>query len=322
MSKSPRALGFALSLGLALAPVWAAGPKGAKTGAPEKAEKAEAAASAPASEEPLDVLRERLAERLKTAPRGDAAKVSGRGGRADAKTAEPKGKAKAEVHWGYAGDIGPERWAELTPEYRQCAIGTRQSPIDIRDGIKVDLTPITFNYKPSSFSVLDNGHTVQVNMAAGNSLEVMGKRYALQQFHFHRPAEERINGRSFEMVAHLVHKDSEGKLAVLAVLFEQGSDESKQPVVQTVWANLPLEKHEVLAGPGQMDLSELLPADKAYYTFMGSLTTPPCSEGVLWLVMRQPVALSAAQLNVFARLYPMNARPVQAGSGRLIKESQ
>ncbi len=318
MSKSTRTLGFALSLGLVLAPAWAAGPK---TKPAEKAEKAEAEKpAATASEEPLDVLRERLAERLKTTPKGDAAKLTGRGS-AEAK-AEPKSKAKAEVHWGYAGDIGPERWAELKPEFRQCAIGTRQSPIDIREGIKVDLAPIAFDYKPSSFAVLDNGHTVQVNMAAGNSLEVMGKRYALQQFHFHRPAEERINGRSFEMSAHLVHKDADGKLAVLTVLFEQGPEDSKQPVVQSVWANIPLEKHESLAGQGQLDLAQLLPADSGYYTYMGSLTTPPCSEGVLWLVMRQPVALSAAQLNVFARLYPMNARPVQAGSGRLIKESQ
>ncbi|MDI4635275.1 carbonic anhydrase family protein [Pelomonas sp. V22] len=321
MSKSKRTLGFALSLGLALAPAFSAGPK---TKPVEKADKAEtekpAAAATPASEEPLDVLRERLAERLKTTPKGESAKVTGRGG-PDAKS-DPKAKAKAEVHWGYAGDIGPEHWAELKPEFRACAIGTRQSPIDIREGIKVDLAPIAFDYKPSSFAVLDNGHTVQVNMAAGNSLEVMGKRYALQQFHFHRPAEERINGRGFEMVAHLVHKDAEGRLAVLAVLFEQGPDDTKQPVVQSVWANIPLEKHEALAGQGPLDLTQLLPADRGYYTYMGSLTTPPCSEGVLWLVMRQPVALSAAQLNVFARLYPMNARPVQAGSGRLIKESQ
>lgn len=321
MSKSPRAWGLALSLGLVLAPAWASGPKTKPTSTPEKTEKAEPAASPAAGEEPLDVLRERLAERLKTAPRGDAAKVTGRGGKADSKT-EAKPKGKPEMHWGYAGDIGPEHWAELKPEFRQCGIGTRQSPIDIRDSIKVDLTPIGFSYKPSGFSVIDTGRTLQVNMAAGNQLEVMGKRYALQQFHFHRPAEERINGRSFEMSAHLEHKDAEGKLAILTVLFEQGPDDAKQSVVQKVWANVPLEKHEALTGPGQLDLTELLPADKAYYTYMGSMTTPPCSEGVLWLVMRQPVVLSAAQLNVFARLYPMNSRPVQAGSGRLIKESQ
>lgn len=308
-------LGLSLSLGLTLGPAWAAGPK--SKSAPEKPEAEKPAAAA---EEPLDVLRERLAERLKTTPKGDAAKVTGRSAASDARS-DTKAKAKAEVRWGYAGDIGPEHWAELSPEFRQCAIGTRQSPIDIRDGIKVDLAPIVFDYKPSSYAVLDTGRTVQVNMAAGNSLEVMGKRYALQQFHFHRPAEERIDGRSFEMVAHLVHKDAEGKLAVLAVLFEQGPDDTRQPVVQAVWAGIPLEKHEALTGAGALDLAQLLPNDRAYYTYMGSLTTPPCSEGVLWMVMRQPVPLSAAQLNVFARLYPMNARPVQAGAGRLIKES-
>jgi len=147
---------------------------------------------------------------------------------------------------------------------------------------------------------------------------VMGRRYELQQFHFHRPSEERINGRQFEMVAHLVHKDAEGRLAVVAVLIERGGD---HPLVQTIWNNLPLEKLEALTAPGTIDVGQLLPDDKAYYTYMGSLTTPPCTEGVLWMVMRQPVQLSAQQIGIFARLYPMNARPLQAGAGRMIKES-
>jgi carbonic anhydrase len=147
---------------------------------------------------------------------------------------------------------------------------------------------------------------------------VGGKRFDLLQFHFHRPSEERINGRQFDMVAHLVHKDAEGKLAVVAVLLDRGS---AQPVIQTVWNALPLEKGEAVPAPTQIDMNQLLPEDRRYYTYMGSLTTPPCSEGVLWMVMKQPVQLAAAQIGIFARLYPMNARPIQKVSGRMIKES-
>lgn len=229
--------------------------------------------------------------------------------------APPKKKAD---HWSYHGDGGPEHWGAMKSEYALCSNGKRQSPIDIRDQISVQLDPVQFDYRASNFRVIDNGHTVQVNVASGNSIEVMGRRYELQQFHFHRPSEERINGRQFDMVVHLVHKDLEGKLAVVAVLLDRGS---AQPVVQQVWNNLPLEKGEELAARSTLDLNELLPADRGYFTYMGSLTTPPCSEGVLWMVMKNPVSIAPQQIDIFSRLYPMNARPVQASAGRMIKGS-
>jgi carbonic anhydrase len=167
--------------------------------------------------------------------------------------------------------------------------------------------------------VIDNGHTVQVNMDPGNSITVQGRRYDLVQFHFHRPSEERINGRQFEMVAHLVHKDPEGRLAVVAVLLDLGS---AHPVVQQVWNSLPLEKNIEQYAPTMVDLNMLLPEQRQYYTYMGSLTTPPCSEGVLWMVLKQPATISRDQISIFSRLYPMNARPIQSGSGRLIKDGQ
>jgi carbonic anhydrase len=139
------------------------------------------------------------------------------------------------------------------------------------------------------------------------------------QFHFHRPSEERINGRQYDMSLHLVHKDPEGRLAVVGLLLERGTP---QPVVQSVWNNLPLEKGEEQPASAALDIQNLLPADRGYYTYMGSLTTPPCSEGVLWMVMRQPVQVSQSQIDIFTRLYPMNARPVQSAAGRLIKQSQ
>lgn len=236
---------------------------------------------------------------------------------AAAKPAAPAAKKKPD-HWAYHGDGGPEHWGSIKSEYALCSNGKRQSPIDIRDGISVQLDPVQFDYKPSNFRVIDNGHTVQVNVSPGNSIEVMGRRYELQQFHFHRPSEERINGRQFDMVAHLVHKDLEGKLAVVAVLLDRGSP---QPVVQQVWNNLPLEKNEEFAARATMDLNELLPAERGYFTYMGSLTTPPCSEGVLWMVMKNPVSIAPSQIDIFSRLYPMNARPVQASAGRMIKGS-
>jgi carbonic anhydrase len=290
----------------------------------------------PVAVDPMQDLRERLAAKL------GATKASvGKGEQVVRVSTQPDGElqlttqvdeprkpptakplaAKAHRdgnHWSYDGESGPQAWGRLKPEFSKCASGTRQSPIDIRDGIRVDLEPVQFDYKPSAFSVLDNGHTVQVNVAPGNSIEVMGRRFELAQFHFHRPSEERIDGKQFDMVAHLVHKDIGGRLAVVAVLLERGG---AHPLVQSVWNNLPLEKGDEVSARAPLDLNQLLPRDTRYFTYMGSLTTPPCSEGVLWMVMQQPVAVSSEQIDVFARLYPMNARPVQQASGRLIKQS-
>lgn len=227
--------------------------------------------------------------------------------------------AAHETHWDYIGEGAPDRWGSLKPENRLCSIGQRQSPIDIRDGIKVELENIQFDYRPTQFRVIDNGHTVQVNLEPGNSIMVSGRRYDLLQFHFHRPSEERINGRQFDMVAHLVHKDVQGRLAVVAVLMQQGL---ANPMVQLVWNSLPLEKGVEQYAPVMLDMSRMLPEKRDYYTYMGSLTTPPCSEGVLWLVMKQPAGMSPEQIGIFSRLYPMNARPIQPTGGRLIKESQ
>ena len=221
-------------------------------------------------------------------------------------------------HWSYEGASGPAAWAQLSPEFAKCGNGTRQSPIDIREGIKLELEPIQFEYRQSAFQVIDNGHTVQASVSPGNFMRLMGRRFQLIQFHFHRPSEELIDGRPAEMEMHMVHKDSDGKLAVVAVLLERGI---RQPVIQTVWNNLPLEKNEEVAASTRIDPNQLLPENRKYFVYMGSLTTPPCTEGVLWVVMKQPMQLAPDQIELFARLYPMNARPVQAAAGRLIKES-
>lgn len=201
-----------------------------------------------------------------------------------------------------------------------CGSGQRQSPIDIRDGIRVDLEPIQFAYRPSLFRVIDNGHTVQVFITGGGSISLLGKAYHLVEFHFHRPAGDLVNGRSYDMSAHLVHKAEDGKQAIVSVLLEKGSD---SPLIQTVWNHLPLEKNEVVAPPATLlDAGQLLPESRSYYTYMGSRTIAPCNEGVLWLVLKQAQQMSAEQMAIFARLYRNNARPVQPGAGRMIKESR
>ena len=321
--------------------------QGAKTAAATKPAAAGHAmaptAKAAGPADPMDALREKLASKLGAAKVAEApspyvVRVTSKSGdghgaaAADAHggTAHKVAKLRASkaasghvadghaAHWSYAGSGGPADWGLMKPEFSTCAKGTRQSPIDIRSGVKDDLEPIQIDYRPSGFSVVDNGHTIQVNVEGGNSIEVQGRRYDLLQFHFHRPSEERIDGRQFDMVAHLVHKDPEGRLAVVAVLLDRGS---AHPLIQTVWNNLPLEKGTEMRVRTGLDMNHLLPADRRYFTYMGSLTTPPCSEGVLWLVMQQPVPLATDQINVFSRLYPMNARPIQSASGRLIKQS-
>ncbi|MDB5933409.1 MAG: carbonate dehydratase [Massilia sp.] len=221
-------------------------------------------------------------------------------------------------HWSYEGENGPANWGRINQDWAKCGTGTRQSPIDLRDGMKVDLEQIAFDYHPTGFSVIDNGHTIEVGVGYGSFITVQNRTFELVQFHFHRPSEERINGKGTEMVVHLVHKDAEGKLAVVAVLLQRGAQNS---MIQTVWNNLPLEKQLTVTPAVALDVNEILPARRDYFTFMGSLTTPPCSEGVLWLVMKEPMPASPAQMALFSRLYPLNARPIQAGGGRVIKES-
>lgn len=235
------------------------------------------------------------------------------------KTAPAEVPVVFPVEWGYEGEGAPANWSKLRSDYVTCATGKRQSPIDIRDGIRVDLEPIKFDYKPTQFRIVNNGHTVQVNVGAGSTIGVMGRQFELLQLHFHRPAEDRINGKVYDMVVHFVHKDQDNRLAIVAVLLEKGSE---HPTIQTLWNNLPLEVGQDVVPSVAIDLNGLLPENRNYSTYMGSLTTPPCTEDVLWMVFKQPVQLSAEQLSIFTRLYRNNARPVQPANNRLIKESR
>ena len=223
------------------------------------------------------------------------------------------------IPWSYDGAGGPAHWSQLSPENTLCDQGQRQSPIDIVDGIRVDLPPIGFDYRASLFRIIDTGSTVQAAVGE-NRIRLIGKEYDLIQFHFHRPGEERVNGRNSEMTAHLVHKAYDGQLAIISIPIERGNE---NPLIQTLWNYLPLERNVDVFPPGvPIDLNDLLPKTRGYYTYMGSLTTPPCSEGVLWLILQSPIQASAEQIGIFSRLYSNNIRPIQPLNGRLIKESR
>jgi carbonic anhydrase len=225
------------------------------------------------------------------------------------------------AHWSYSGHTGPAQWGSMEEEYKTCATGKLQSPIDIRDdrAKRTELPAIRVDYKPSALKIIDNGHTVQINYDAGSFIEIGDKRYELAQFHFHKPSEEKLNGKSYPMVAHLVHKAPGGNLAVIAVLLSTGSANS---LIQTLWDNLPKkEESEMVADRAKINVVDLLPRDQSYYTFAGSLTTPPCSEGVTWFVLKHPTSVSTDEVARFSKLYPMNARPVQPLNGREVKAS-
>ena len=227
-----------------------------------------------------------------------------------------------EVHWAYEGENGPQAWGKLKPEFNLCAIGKRQSPIAIKEDFTLQgpAEPIQFHYTPSTGTVVNNGHTIQVNLEGDNSITVRNSTYKLLQFHFHTPSEEVVNNKRSAMVAHLVHKNDEGQLAVVAVLLDRGEP---NPLLNAVWTYMPLDTNDQVRMPaGAINMNEILPADQRYYQYFGSLTTPPCTEGVLWMVIKQPLRISPEQFKIFNQQFPFNARPVQPVNGRPVREAQ
>jgi carbonic anhydrase len=225
----------------------------------------------------------------------------------------------AAPHWAYEGHGDPAHWADLDQANSACKLSKEQSPIDIeeRNARKAPLSALEFNYAAAGAEVINNGHTVQVNLPAGNALKAGDDVAQLLQFHFHTPSEEKINGVNYPMVAHFVHKSADGKLSVVAVLFKEGHENK---TLAPVFAALPAEGHPTRLA--SFNPADVLPANHAYFKFMGSLTTPPCSDGVRWQVLRQPVELSPQQIAAFHQLYKMNARPVQPLNGRTVEVSE
>jgi carbonic anhydrase len=227
---------------------------------------------------------------------------------------------EAHPHWAYSGPGGPAHWGKLDSSYGVCSLGHAQSPINIAHAKPADLPTLKMNYKATPLNIIDNGHTILVNYTPGSTLTVGDKTYTLKQFHFHHPSEEHVNGKGFPLVAHLVHADADGHLAVVAVLFEQGK---ANPLIDALWKKIPSEKEKPQDIPSvSIQAQDLLPAELSYFTYAGSLTTPPCSEGVTWYVLKSHATVSAGQVAAFSKIYRMDARPIQSTNGREILESK
>lgn len=223
------------------------------------------------------------------------------------------------VHWGYQGDTGPSHWGDISPEFSPCKEGRKRSPIDINDTVKSEMNSIKFNYHNSSLNIINNGHTIQVNYNKSSSMTIDRKKYNLIQVHFHAPSEHKIKGKSYPMAAHLVHKSNDGQMSVVAILMEEGKENA---VINAVWKNLPKEtgKNCVIKGV-KINISKLLPKERSYYNYSGSLTTPPCTECVQWYILKTPVTVSKGQVDKFTTMFGNNARPVQPINERIVRES-
>ncbi|HSQ86593.1 MAG TPA: carbonic anhydrase [Desulfobacterales bacterium] len=224
--------------------------------------------------------------------------------------------AGENAHWGYTGHEGPEHWGKLDPKYSACSEGKNQSPVNLTGMIESDLSPININYKSGGNEILNNGHTIQVNYKPGSTITVNGHKFELKQFHFHSPSENKIEGHSYPMEAHFVHDDKEGNLAVIAVMFETGK---KNMELEKAWAHMPKNAGDKNPLPVSIDAISLLAHNYDYYRFNGSLTTPPCSEGVWWLVMKYFDTASKEQIDKFSDVmgHPNN-RPLQPVNARVI----
>lgn len=220
------------------------------------------------------------------------------------------GTAQA-ANWGYEGNHGPEHWGEFASE---CAQGKNQSPINIQSATQAELAKLQLDYKGKVVALTNNGHTLQTSLEGENSLLVDGKQFTLKQFHFHTPSENHVDGKSYPLEAHYVHADEQGNLAVVAVFFEKGD---ANPALANLLENVP-DKDNNVTIRAPFDASALIPADKDYYRFNGSLTTPPCSEGVRWLVIQEPQTISATQIEKFEKAMGENNRPVQPLNARMI----
>jgi carbonic anhydrase len=226
--------------------------------------------------------------------------------------------SSGQDHWGYSGHAGPEHWGELQEAFGTCNTGNRQSPIDIKIDqlVPANLSEIQFDYQPISPQMLNNGHTIQVNYAKGSRITVGGEQYELAQFHFHTPSENTVNGKAYDMEMHLVHKNAKGELAVVGVFFQSGSQNAE---LDKLWRQLPEKAGEqkTLADTS-LSAANLLPQDRSYAHFNGSLTTPPCSENVNWFVIREPLQASAEQISRISTIMGHNARPVQNLNKRFV----
>ncbi|MBD2420471.1 carbonic anhydrase family protein [Anabaena cylindrica FACHB-243] len=219
-------------------------------------------------------------------------------------------------HWSYGGAANPTKWSQISTEFAMCELGRDQSPINIDDAVQGTPINIEFNYKPTPLSVVNNGHTVQVNYKSGSTININGEKYELLQFHFHTPSEHTISGKASALELHLVHRNGKGQLAVVGVMMAKGTT---NPLIEQIWKHIPAAGKNNIVQNSTISAANLLPKNKAYFSYTGSLTTPPCSESVKWNVLAEPIQVSEEQIEAFQNLYQVNARPVQPINGRRIE---
>lgn len=235
---------------------------------------------------------------------------------AAAETSAPEAEAEAEaIHWGYEGEGSPENWGSLDPDYIACGEGMAQSPVDVPADAPVNPDDVGYAYAETAVNIVNNGHAIQVNVDEGSSTaEIDGTAYMLQQFHFHSLSEHTLAGENMAMEMHLVHADADGNNAVISALIVEGEE---NPAFAPVWENMPAEEGDPVTIEGVfVNPSDLLPEDRSYYHYMGSLTTPACTEGVNWHILTQPIELSADQLATFRAIHDGTNRPIQPMNGR------
>ena len=221
----------------------------------------------------------------------------------------------AAAHWSYEGDGNPEKWGELQSDFKMCQLGLEQTPIDLSDGIKGDVGSVDYDYKPLALRILNNGHTIQVNADPGSACVIGGTRYELLQFHLHHPSEHLLAGKGFDLECHFVHKSGAGALAVTGVFIRPGAANA---ALKSLFDSMPAKESPEARVNSTIDIAAVLPKNGGYFRYMGSLTTPPCSEGLTWTVHKEPVEASAEQIQKFAALFPKNARPVQNRNRRFL----
>nr|WP_172689120.1 MULTISPECIES: carbonic anhydrase [Enterobacter cloacae complex]AQZ19776.1 carbonic anhydrase [Enterobacter asburiae]QCO95730.1 carbonic anhydrase [Enterobacter cloacae] len=226
------------------------------------------------------------------------------------------GATEHSQHWGYEGQESPEHWGKLSPDFALCETGKNQSPVNIQGALKTHHSKPVLVFEQGKQQIINNGHTIQINLSEGNTLRLDDDIFALQQFHFHAPSENEIDGKQFPLEGHFVYKDKKGSLAVLALMFNEGK---ANPQLTKAWQQMPAKVNQAAILTQPVDINALLPENVGVYRFSGSLTTPPCSEGVIWMVLEQPVSASAEQIRQFRSvLQHANNRPVQPLNGRVI----
>jgi|tagenome__1003787_1003787.scaffolds.fasta_scaffold20509515_1 carbonic anhydrase len=221
----------------------------------------------------------------------------------------------AATHWSYEGAGSPEHWGDLQADFKVCQLGLEQTPIDLGTGIKGDAGSVVYDYKPLALRISNNGHTIQVNADPGSACTVGGTRFELLQFHFHHPSEHLLAGKGFDLECHFVHKSATGSLAVTGVFVRPGAANA---AMKAVFDSMPAKEGPEVRVDSMIDIATVLPKSGGYFRYMGSLTTPPCSEGLTWTVYKEPIEASTDQIQRFAALFPKNARPVQKLNRRFL----